>query len=138
MTDPVAAGCQAILAALVPPIYFVRIDLLGALSSLSLELSVAHGLSDAGALLFTLHAILVRDLFHQPAEAFAYGKTAIAYFEKNGGSPLACPTYKVYSSHVAVWAMPLQDVFPTFRKSIAYGASSPCVSRSSSSAARPS
>ncbi|GAA5835589.1 hypothetical protein JCM9279_004589 [Rhodotorula babjevae] len=121
MMDPVAAGCQAILAALVPPIYFVRIDLLGALSSLSLELSVAHGLSDAGALLFTLHAILVRDRFHQPAESFAYGKAAVNYFERHGGSPLACPTYKVYSSHVAVWAMPLQDVFPTFRKSIAYG-----------------
>ncbi|GAA5929492.1 hypothetical protein JCM3775_002356 [Rhodotorula graminis] len=121
MQDPVAAGCQAILAALVPPIYFVRIDLLGALSSLSLELSVAHGLSDAGALLFTLHAILVRDQFRQPVESFAYGKAAVAFFERHGGSPLACPTYKVYSSHVAVWAMPLQDVFPTFRTSIAYG-----------------
>ncbi|GAA5916163.1 hypothetical protein JCM8208_002128 [Rhodotorula glutinis] len=121
MKDPVAAGCQAILAALVPPIYFVRIDLLGALSSLSLELSVAHGLSDAGALLFTLHAILVRDQFRQPVESFAYGKAAIAFFERQGGSPLACPTFKVYSSHVAVWAMAFQDVFPTFRTSIAYG-----------------
>ncbi|GAA5824688.1 hypothetical protein JCM3770_000086, partial [Rhodotorula araucariae] len=121
MTDPIAAGCQAILAALVPPVYFVRIDLLGALSSISLELSVEHGASDAGAFVFTLHAVLVRARYNQPTESLAYGKAAIAYFERYGGSPLACPTYKVYSSHVAVWAMAFKDVLPTFRQSISFG-----------------
>ncbi|BGP46232.1 hypothetical protein JCM10450v2_002072 [Rhodotorula kratochvilovae] len=121
MTDPIAAGCQAILAALVPPVYFVRIDLLGALSSLSLELSVEHGASDAGAFVFTLHAVLVRARYNEPSESLAYGKAAIAYFERYGGSPLACPTYKVYSSHVAVWAMAFKEVFPSFRQSISFG-----------------
>ncbi|GJN88386.1 hypothetical protein Rhopal_001352-T1 [Rhodotorula paludigena] len=121
MTDPIAAGAQAILAALVPPVYFVRIDLLGALSSLSLDLSVRHGSSDAGAFVFTLHAVLVRAKYNEAEESLAYGKAAIAFFEKNGGSPLACPTYKVYSSHVAVWAMPVRDVLPTFHRAVSFG-----------------
>lgn len=121
MTDPIAAGAQAILAALVPPVYFVRIDLLGALSSVSLDLSVRHGSSDAGAFVFTLHAVLVRAKYNQAEESLAYGKAAIAFFEKNGGSPLACPTYKVYSSHVAVWAMPVRDVLPTFHQAVSFG-----------------
>ncbi|GAA5989125.1 hypothetical protein JCM10908_001168 [Rhodotorula pacifica] len=121
LQDPVAAGCQAILAALVPPVYFVRIDLLGALSSLSLDLSVAHGLDHSGAFVLTLHAILVRSRFCENAESFAYGRAAIAFFERTEGSPLACPTYKVYSSHVAIWALPIEAVLSTFRKSISYG-----------------
>ena len=121
LQDPIAAGCQAILAALVPPVYFVRIDLLGALSSISLALSVAHGLDHSGAFVLTLHAVLVRSRFGNNAEAFAYGRAAIAFFERTRGSPLACPTYKVYSSHVAIWALPIDAVLETFRQSIAYG-----------------
>ncbi|BGP14068.1 hypothetical protein JCM10213v2_002006 [Rhodosporidiobolus nylandii] len=125
VTDQIAAGCQAILAALVPPVYFVRIDLLGALSSISLELALKHGLDAAGAFVLTLHAVLVRSRFKQPLEALAYGKVAIAFFEKHGGSPLACPTYKVYSSHVAVWALTIPEVLPTFQTAIAYGIDDP-------------
>ena len=40
ITDLVASGALAILASLVAPTYFVRIDLLGALSSLSVQLTV--------------------------------------------------------------------------------------------------
>lgn len=119
--DEIAAGCQQILAALVPPVYFVRIDLLGGLSSLSLDLSLRHGLNDAGAFVLTLHAILVRSRFGEHAESLAYGRTAVAFFNNTKGSPLACPTYKVYSSHVAIWALPIEDVLVTFRQSIAYG-----------------
>ncbi|GAA5903955.1 uncharacterized protein JCM6883_002039 [Sporobolomyces salmoneus] len=119
--DPVARGCQSILAALVPPIYFVRIDLLGVLSSLSLSLSVTYGLDDNGAFMLTLHAILVRNKYRQHAESLAYGQTAIKFFDLHGGTPLACATYKVYSSHVAVWAMPIVDTLPTFRHALAYG-----------------
>ncbi|GAA6026797.1 hypothetical protein JCM8097_005869 [Rhodosporidiobolus ruineniae] len=120
-TDPVAAGCLQILAALVPPVYFVRIDLLGALSSASLKLSLQHGINDAGAFVLTLHAVLVRSKYNQPGEALAYGKAALAFFEKHGGSPLACPTYKVYSSHVGVWAQTIQEVLPTFHQAVAFG-----------------
>ncbi|GAA5947465.1 hypothetical protein JCM3765_001690 [Sporobolomyces pararoseus] len=119
--DPVARGCQSILAAMVPPIYFVRIDLLGALSSLSLSISIKHGLDDNGAFMLTLHAILVRNKYRQDAESLAYGQTAIGFFDQYGGTPLACPTYKVYSSHVAVWAMPVIDTLPTFRTALVYG-----------------
>ncbi|GAA5908410.1 hypothetical protein JCM6882_007929 [Rhodosporidiobolus microsporus] len=135
IADRVAAGCQAILAALVPPIYFCRIDLLGGLSSLSLELVCKHGIDDAGSFVLTLHAVLVRSKYKAAKEALAYGKAAIAYFEKHGGSPLACPTYKVYSSHVGVWASTpstssdgsnagstsIRDVLPTFREAVAFG-----------------
>lgn len=121
LVDPIAAGCQAILAALVPPVYFVRIDLLGALSSLSLRIAVENGYNDAGAFCLTLHAILVRSKFGQERESLAYGKAAISFFEKHGGSPLACPTYKVFSSHVAVWSTPFEDVFATFRQAVSYG-----------------
>ncbi|GAA6001160.1 hypothetical protein JCM10207_007438 [Rhodosporidiobolus poonsookiae] len=121
MTDKIAAGCQSILAALVPPVYFVRIDLLGALSSLSLELTTKYGIDDGGAFVLTLHAVLVHNKFKQPIEALSYGKAAIAYFEKHGGSPLACPTYKVFSSHVGVWASTIRDVLPTFHRAVAYG-----------------
>lgn len=90
-----ARGCQSCLAALVPPIYFVRIELLGALSSLSLALSIEHGLDDNGAFMLTLHAITVRNKYRQDAESLAYGQTAIEFFNQYGGTPLACPTYKV-------------------------------------------
>ncbi|GAA5904910.1 hypothetical protein JCM5296_006141 [Sporobolomyces johnsonii] len=120
-TDPVASGCQAILAALVPPIYFTRIDLLGALSSLSLQLAVDHGLDDCGAFMLTLHAVHVHGKYKQLAESLAYGQAAITFFEKHGATPLACPTYKVYSSHVAVWSMTISETLPTFRQAVAYG-----------------
>ncbi|GAA6060973.1 hypothetical protein JCM10212_006555 [Sporobolomyces blumeae] len=120
-SDPVAQGCQSILAALVPPVYFTRIDLLGALSSLSLDLSASHGLDDNGAFMLTLHAILVRNKYKQRAESQAYGQVAIGFFERHGGSPLACPTYKVYSSHVAVWSVSLLDTLPTFRQAVTFG-----------------
>ncbi|GAA6006530.1 hypothetical protein JCM11491_004996 [Sporobolomyces phaffii] len=119
--DHVAKGCQSILAALVPPVYFVRIDLLGALSSLSLSLSVQHGLDDNGAFMLTLHAITVRNKYRGHAESLAYGQTAVEFFDRYGGTPLACPTYKVYSSHVAIWAMPVMDTLPTFRRALMYG-----------------
>lgn len=45
ITDPIASGALAILANLVAPTYFVRIDLLGALSSLSIQLTVKVRLS---------------------------------------------------------------------------------------------
>ncbi|GAA5868990.1 hypothetical protein JCM8547_003243 [Rhodosporidiobolus lusitaniae] len=123
MSDRIAAGCQAILAALVPPIYFVRIDLLGALSSLSLELALKHGMDHAGAFVLTLHAILVRLKFQQPKEALAYGQAAIKFVEKYGGSHLACSTYKVYSSHVAVWSnsLTIRETLPTFHQAVAFG-----------------
>ncbi|BGP22990.1 hypothetical protein JCM10295v2_001881 [Rhodotorula toruloides] len=121
LVDPVAAGCQAILAALVPPVYFVRIDLLGAISSLSLRIAVENGFNDAGAFCLTLHAILIRVKYREERESLAYGKAAISFFEKYGGSPLACPTYKVFSSHVAVWSTPFNEVFASFRQAVSYG-----------------
>ncbi|GAA5944373.1 hypothetical protein JCM1841_000753, partial [Sporobolomyces salmonicolor] len=120
-TDPVAFGCQAILAALVPPVYFTRIDLLAALSSLSLQLAVEHGLDDSGAFMLTLHAVNVHGKYNQLAESLAYGQAAITFFEKHGATPLACPTYKVYSSHVAVWSMTIVETLPTFHQSVSYG-----------------
>ncbi|GAA5970007.1 hypothetical protein JCM11641_000231 [Rhodosporidiobolus odoratus] len=120
-SNPIALGCQAILAALVPPVYFIRIDLLGALSSLSLDLVLKHGIDAAGAFVLTLHAVLIHSKFKQPREALAYGKVAISFFEKHGGSAWACPALKVYSSHVAVWAVTLRETLPTFQKAVAFG-----------------
>ncbi|ORY92797.1 hypothetical protein BCR35DRAFT_311761 [Leucosporidium creatinivorum] len=121
MTDVVTCGAQQVMAALVPPIYFTRIDLLGSLSSLAARATHQHGLDDAGAFLFTLLAVLVHGIYGELEESLAYGTAAIRYFEKYGGTPLACPTYKVYSSHVAPWSMPIRATLPSFRKAIAYG-----------------
>lgn len=121
MTDVVTCGAQQVMAALVPPIYFTRIDLLGSLSSLAARATSQHGLDDAGALLFTLLAVLVHGIYGELEESLAYGTAAIRYFEKYGGTSLACPTYKVYSSHVAPWSMPIRATLPSFRKAIAYG-----------------
>lgn len=121
MTDVVTCGAQQVMAALVPPIYFTRIDLLGSLSSLAARATSQHGLDDAGAFLFTLLAVLVQGIYGELEESLAYGTAAIRYFEKYGGTPLACPTYKVYSSHVAPWSMPIRATLPSFRKAIAYG-----------------
>ncbi|GAA5931685.1 uncharacterized protein JCM15063_001537 [Sporobolomyces koalae] len=120
-TDEVMRGCQAVLAALVPPIYFVRIDLLGALSSLSLEISAKHGLDENGAFVLTLHAVLVRNKYHEAIESLAYGEAAIDFFDRHGGTPLACPTYKVYSSHVAIWSKPIRETLVSFRTALMYG-----------------
>ena len=98
MTDPVASGALVIMAALVAPTYFIRIDLLGALYSLALRETVQHGLVDAGAFMLTLNAVLVAGQFSQHAESLAFGQVAISYFEKYGGTALACPTYKVMAS----------------------------------------
>lgn len=121
MTDPVTCGAQQVMAALIPPVYFTRIDLLGALSSLAARATAKHGLDDAGALLFTLLAVLVHGIYNELEESLAYGKAAIQFFEQHGGTPLACPAYKVYSSHIAPWSMPIRDTLPSFRTSIAYG-----------------
>lgn len=121
MIDPVICGAQQVMAALIPPIYFTRIDLLGALSSLAARETSRHGIDDAGSLLFTLLAVLVHGMYGELEESLAYGKTAIQFFERYGGTPLACPTYKVYSSHIVPWSMPIRDSFPSFRTAIAYG-----------------
>lgn len=91
------------------------------MSSLSLRIAVENGFDDAGAFCLTLHAVLVRAKYGQERESLAYGKAAISFFEKHGGSPLACPTYKVFSSHVAVWSTPFSDVFASFRQAVSYG-----------------
>ncbi|KAM0787699.1 hypothetical protein ACM66B_003759 [Microbotryomycetes sp. NB124-2] len=122
LSDPISGGAQQLLAALIPPVYFTRIDLLPALTALTARATFKHGIDDAGALMFTLHAVIVKDLYSAPKEEWtAYGKVAVKFFERYGGTPLACPTYKVYSSHVAPWASPIRETLPTFRRSIAYG-----------------
>ncbi|KAM0752526.1 hypothetical protein T439DRAFT_379572 [Meredithblackwellia eburnea MCA 4105] len=121
LTDPIAAGCQAILAALVPPVYFVRIDLLAALSSLALRNAVQYGLDDGGAMTLTLHAVMLSGQFKEYERSFRLGQVAIGYFERYGGSPFACPTYKVYASHVAVWSLTVRDTLASFRQAVAYG-----------------
>ncbi|KAK4047734.1 hypothetical protein OIV83_005242 [Microbotryomycetes sp. JL201] len=122
LSDPIIGGAQQLLAALIPPIYFTRIDLLPALTALTARATFKHGIDDAGALMFTLHAVIVKDMYNAPKEEWmAYGQVAVQFFERYGGTPLACPTFKVYSSHVAPWAQPIRETLPTFRKSIAYG-----------------
>ncbi|KAK4056866.1 hypothetical protein OIO90_002116 [Microbotryomycetes sp. JL221] len=121
LTDPIIGGAQQLLAALIPPVYFTRIDLLPALTALTARATFKYGIDDAGALMFTLHAVIVKDAYNAPSEAMAYGQVAVQYFVRYGGSPLACPTYKVYASHVAPWASPIRDSLSSFRKSIAYG-----------------
>lgn len=91
--------------------------------------------------MLTLHAILVRNKYREHSESLAYGKAAIEFFNRYGGTPLACPTYKVssfefqspsnesslpfvsqvYSSHVAVWSVSIAETLPTFRHALAYG-----------------
>lgn len=121
MTDETIKGAQQILAAMIPPIYFTRIDLLGAMAALSARATVRHGLDDAGALMLTLLAVIVAGQYGELEQSLAYGQTAIKYFERYGGTPLACPAYKIYSSHVAPWVMSIRETFPSFRTSIAYG-----------------
>lgn len=121
MTDPISSGAQQILAALIPPIYFTRIDLLGVMTAISARTTVKQGLDDAGALMLTLLAVIVAGQHGELEQSLAYGRTAIKYFEKYGGSPLACPAYKIYSSHVAPWVMSIRETFPSFRTSISYG-----------------
>ena len=121
LTDPILLGAQQIMAALVPPIYFTRIELLGAMSSLAAKISVKHGMCAAGAFLFTLHAVIVKAVFNEAEHSLAYGKTAVGFVEKHGGSPLSCPTYKVYASHVAVWSEPIRAVLPFFQTAVAFG-----------------
>lgn len=121
LSDPIASGAQAILAALVPPIYFTRIDLLGALSSLSVRCAYMNGIDDAGAMMLTLHAVMVSGEYKDFNRSYALGQVAIGYFKRYGGTSLACPTFKVYASHVAVWSEPIRDTLPSFREAVAFG-----------------
>ncbi|SCZ98541.1 BZ3500_MvSof-1268-A1-R1_Chr3-1g05452 [Microbotryum saponariae] len=121
MTDPIALGVQNLLGALIPPVYFSQIELLGGLTSLALRNTVQHGLSDAGSLFLTLDAVYVRAKYDDLGSALAYGDVAIGYFEKYGGTAYACPTYKVVSSHITAWARPIAETIPNYRTAIAYG-----------------
>lgn len=49
LTDPIASGALAIMSALVAPLYFTRIDLLGALAAHAVRTTVRYGIDDAGA-----------------------------------------------------------------------------------------
>ncbi|KAK4703939.1 hypothetical protein P7C70_g2274, partial [Phenoliferia sp. Uapishka_3] len=121
LTDPIAKGAQAILAALVPPIYFTRIDLLGALSSLSVRSAYQNGIDDSGAMMLTLHAVMVSGQYKEFDHSYALGRIAVGYFQRFGGTSLACPTYKVYASHVAVWSEPIRETLPSFKEAVAFG-----------------
>ncbi|SCV74352.1 BQ2448_6784 [Microbotryum intermedium] len=121
MTDPIALGVQNLLGALIPPVYFSQIELLGGLTSLALRNTVEHGLSDAGSLFLTIDAVFVRAKYDDLGSALACGDVAIGYFEKYGGTPYACPTYKVVSSHITAWARSISETIPNYRTAIAYG-----------------
>lgn len=94
------SGALAILAALVPSVYITRIEILGALSSLACRVTALHGMDDAGAFMFTLHAVLVHAKYNEPLHSLLFGNAAVSFIEQSGvGTILSCPTYKVYASH---------------------------------------
>lgn len=95
LTDGTASGALSIMACLVAPLYFSRIDLLGVLAAQAVKTTCTFGIDAAGAFLLTLYGVLVAGYFQKHAESYAFGLVAIRYFEKEGGSPLATHTYKV-------------------------------------------
>lgn len=74
-------------------------------------------------MMLTLYAVIIHGKHKEFSRGHVLGQIATAFFERNGGSPFASPTYKIYASHIAVWSDPVRDTFPAFRQAIAYAIS---------------
>lgn len=122
LTDVLLLEVQKILINLIPPVYFVRPDLLAPLMSLSVQISIEHGKSAPGCYGFcALGLVWAGEPNRETTIAHEYGKLSIELLKDFETDPIRCPTLKVYASHIQVWNEDIRATLPTFLDSISSG-----------------
>jgi GAF domain-containing protein len=114
MTDPQALASERLLMAMALPAYFSSHSLYGLVTSALVDLFARHGHSDISAMGYAHYGAFFMGLEGRSADAYAFGKLAVALVEKRKNHALACRVVETVGGNIAFLHEPLREVLARF------------------------
>jgi histidine kinase len=109
MEDPVKLAATNILITIIPPVYFVKPELLVLVILSMVNLAVNYGNTASSTFGYCLYGMLLCSIFDDIPAGYEFGRLSLQVLEKFPGNPIKCQVYKTFTSHIQPWKEPLRE-----------------------------
>jgi histidine kinase len=109
MEDPVKLAATNILITIIPPVYFVKPELLVPVILSMVNLAVNYGNAASSTFGYCLYGMLLCSILDDIAAGYEFGKLSLQVLDKFPGNPIKCQVYKTFTSHIQPWKEPLRE-----------------------------
>lgn len=121
MKDAIKTAVIEILVTIIPPVYFIKPELLLSVVLFLVYLSVKYGNVPSSAYGYCLYGLLLPTMFNDFDSAYEFGRLSLKVVEKFPNHPISCPVHKVFASHIQPWKEPLRNSATNFMIAIQSG-----------------